>query len=146
MPVFVKLSPNSNINDDLALAAMEGGATGVTTTNSMHSLQNSSGALNPYPAVGSQSHTSFGGMAGAPIRPIALRIASSISQQPAFKGEIMASGGIISSLDAFSFFYFSKAKSVQIGSAVQEYGFNIIEDLTTGLKALLYVNGRKDLM
>ena len=103
-------------------------------------------SMDPYPAVGKNKHVYYGGAAGSVLRPIALRVASTIANNPDLKGiNIMATGGIINSQHALAYTLYGGASVYQICSAVQEQDFSIINDLTTGLKALLYLSKREDL-
>jgi dihydropyrimidine dehydrogenase (NADP+) len=70
-----------------------GGATGVTATNTVSGLMgvNSKGVA--WPNIGKDQKTTYGGVSGNAIRPIALRAVSAISNGlPGFP--IMAAGGI----------------------------------------------------
>ncbi len=51
-PVFVKLSPNSTITEEISLATLKAGGMGVSATNTMYSFMDPDTAMNPYPAVG----------------------------------------------------------------------------------------------
>jgi len=51
-PVFIKITPNWAYADELSIAAMEGGAAGVTLTNTMPSLMDPNPEGNPWPRVG----------------------------------------------------------------------------------------------
>jgi dihydropyrimidine dehydrogenase (NADP+) len=144
-PVFIKMSPNSSINEEIAMAAQTGGATGVTTTNTMLSLMDPTGDGLPYPKVGKAQHTHYGGACGSILRPISLRVAAQVSEIPGFKLEMMATGGIISAEHAMAYLYYSGCKVFQVCSAIQEHDFTIIRDLSTGLRTLLYMLERKDL-
>jgi dihydroorotate dehydrogenase len=76
--------------------------------------------MDPYPAVGPQKHTSYGGAAGSILRPIAMRVASSIANNPDLKNaNIMATGGIINAQHALAYTKFGGASVYQICSAVQ---------------------------
>ena len=105
----------------------------------MYSLMDPEGAKTPYPAVGKKQHTYFGGATGPLIRPIALRVATTISQMEDFNLDIMATGGIVNAQHALAFTRFGGASVYQICSAVQEHDFSVVNDLSTGLKALIYL-------
>lgn len=51
-PIFVKLSPNSTIIDQITLAVLKAGGVGVSATNTMYSFMDPDNSLEPYPAVG----------------------------------------------------------------------------------------------
>jgi dihydroorotate dehydrogenase len=147
VPVFIKLSPNSTINEKIAEHVKKAGGAGVSATNTMYSLMDPDPNMDPYPAVGKNKHTYYGGAAGSVLRPIALRVASTIANNPLLKGmNIMATGGIINAQHALAYTMFGGASVYQICSAVQEQDFSIINDLSTGLRALLYLSQRKDLI
>ncbi len=81
------------------------------------------------------------------MRPIALRVAASINNHPDLKAaELMATGGIINSQHALAYAKFGRCAVFQIASAVQEQDFTIIQDLNSGLRALLYLTKRQDLI
>jgi dihydroorotate dehydrogenase len=113
----------------------------------MFSFMDPDNSMIPYPAVGIEKETFFGGACGSILRPIALRVATNIANDPKLKkAELMATGGIINSYHALSYAKFGRCSVFQIASAVQEQDFSIIQDLNSGLKALLYLTQRKDLM
>jgi dihydroorotate dehydrogenase len=147
VPVFVKLSPNSTLNETIAKHVQMAGGAGVSATNTMFSFMDPDQNMDPYPAVGKNKHVYYGGAAGSVLRPIALRVASTIANNPDLKGiNIMATGGIINAQHALAYTMFGGASVYQICSAVQEQDFSIINDLSTGLRALLYLSQRKDLV
>jgi dihydropyrimidine dehydrogenase (NADP+) len=145
-PVFVKLSPNSTITDQITLSVLKAGGVGVSATNTMYSFMDPDNSLEPYPAVGPKHETFFGGGCGSFLRPIALRVATQLANNPHLDAaEIMATGGIISAHHALSYAKFGRCSVFQIASAVQEQDFSIIQDLNTGLRAALYLTQRDDL-
>ena len=58
---------------------------GVSATNTMYSFMDPGPDMNPYPAVGKQKQTFFGGACGSVLRPIALRVATNIANDPSLK-------------------------------------------------------------
>jgi hypothetical protein len=58
----------------------------------------------------------------------------------------MATGGIVNAQHALAYTKYGGASVYQICSAVQEQDFSIINDLNSGLKALLYMSKRTDLI
>ena len=74
IPVFAKLTPNVTDIREIAQAAREGGATGVTAINTVSSLMGIKADGNAWPAVGQEKRTTYGGMSGNATRPIALRV------------------------------------------------------------------------
>lgn len=102
-----------------------GGADGVTATNTVAGLMGLKANGIAWPAVGSQQRTSYGGVSGNAIRPIALRAVSAIKKAfPSFP--ILATGGIDSADTALQFLH-AGANVVQICSAVQNQDFTVIQ-------------------
>ncbi|XP_030852787.1 dihydropyrimidine dehydrogenase [NADP(+)] [Strongylocentrotus purpuratus] len=143
IPFFAKLTPNVTNILDIARAAKEGNADGVTATNTVSGLMGLKASSNAWPAVGKQKKTTYGGVSGNAIRPIALKAVSVIANNlPGFP--ILATGGIDSAESALQFLH-AGASAVQVCSAIQNQDFTLIEDYVTGLKALLYLNSLDDL-
>lgn len=70
-----------------------GGADGVTATNTVSGLMGLRGSSVAWPAVGKEQKTTYGGVSGNAIRPIALRAVSAIANSlPGFP--ILATGGL----------------------------------------------------
>jgi dihydroorotate dehydrogenase len=51
-PVFVKLSPNSTITEQITASTLKAGGQGVSATNTMFSFMDPDHDMTPYPAVG----------------------------------------------------------------------------------------------
>ncbi|XP_057298871.1 dihydropyrimidine dehydrogenase [NADP(+)]-like [Hydractinia symbiolongicarpus] len=138
IPFFAKLTPNVTNIVDIATAAKEGGADGVTATNTVSGLMHLNVDGSPWPGVGKSKRTTYGGVSGNAIRPIALRAVSAVARAlPGFP--ILATGGIDSADSALQFLH-AGASVVQICSAVQNQDFTLISDYTTGLQCLLYMS------
>ncbi|XP_038601220.1 dihydropyrimidine dehydrogenase [NADP(+)] [Tachyglossus aculeatus] len=143
IPFFAKLTPNVTDIVSIATAAYEGGADGVTATNTVSGLMGLRADGTPWPAVGAEKKTTYGGVSGTAIRPIALRAVSAIARSlPGFP--ILATGGIDSAESGLQFLH-SGASVLQVCSAVQNQDFTVIEDYCTGLKALLYLKSIEEL-
>lgn len=92
IPFFAKLTPNVTDITEIARAAKEGGADGVTAINTVSGLMHINGDASAWPAVGDKKRTTYGGLSGSMIRPMALRAVSAISKAlPGFP--ILATGG-----------------------------------------------------
>lgn len=93
IPFFAKLTPNVTDITSIARAAYEGKADGVTATNTVSGLMGLSGSGSAWPAVGLEQRTTYGGVSGLAIKPIALRAVTAIAKEiPGFP--ILATGGI----------------------------------------------------
>ncbi|KAK6484698.1 dihydropyrimidine dehydrogenase [Huso huso] len=143
IPFFAKLTPNVTNIVDIATAAQEGGADGVTATNTVSGLMGLRADGTPWPAIGGVKRTTYGGVSGNAIRPIALRAVSAIARAlPGFP--ILATGGIDSAESGLQFLH-AGASVLQVCSAIQNQDFTLIQDYCTGLKALLYLQSLEQL-
>jgi len=71
IPFFAKLTPNVTDITKIAKAAQDGGATGVTAINTISGLMGLSSQGNPWPGVGKEKRTTYGGVSGSATRPVA---------------------------------------------------------------------------
>ncbi|KAG0712279.1 Dihydropyrimidine dehydrogenase [NADP(+)] [Chionoecetes opilio] len=141
IPFFAKLTPNVTNIVVIATAAKEGGADGVTATNTVSGLMGLRPDGSAWPSIGKEKKTTYGGVSGNAIRPIVLRAVTAIGRAlPDFP--ILATGGI-DSADAGLQFLMGGASALQVCSSVQNQDFTVIEDYLLGLKALLYLNTLK---
>ena len=93
IPFFAKLTPNVTDILRIAMAAKEGKADGVTATNTVSGLMGIRSDSTAWPSVGSKKLTTYGGVSGNAIRPIALRAVTHIANHmPGYP--ILATGGI----------------------------------------------------
>ncbi|CAJ0935553.1 unnamed protein product, partial [Mesorhabditis belari] len=143
IPFFPKMTPNITDIRAIARGAKEGGADGVTATNTVSTLMHLNADGTAWPKVGGDTRTTYGGMSGSAIRPIALKAVSAISNDmPGFP--VLATGGIESAETGLEFLM-AGASILQVCSAVQNQDFTVIQDYCTGLRALLYLRGIKAL-
>lgn len=143
IPFFAKLTPNVTSIVTIARAAYEGQADGVTATNTVSGLMGLKGEGEAWPNIGKAKRTTYGGVSGNAIRPIALRAVSAIARElPGFP--VLATGGI-DSADAGLQFLHAGASVLQVCSAIQNQDFTLIDDYVTGLKALLYLKSLDEL-
>ncbi|XP_075219147.1 dihydropyrimidine dehydrogenase su(r) [Lycorma delicatula] len=143
IPFFVKLTPNITDIVLIAKAAYEGKASGVSAINTVSGLMGLKGDGSPWPGIGKEKLTTYGGISGGAVRPMGLRAVSAISRiLPGFP--IMGIGGIDSADTAIQFLKCG-ASVLQVGSAVQNQDFTLIEDYVTGLKAHLYLQSLEDM-
>ena len=140
IPVLAKLTPNVARMSPAAEAAMRGGADGIAAINTIKSII----GVNPHtyisaPAVHGMS--AVGGYSGNAVKPIALRFIAELGQNPKLAGmHISAMGGIETWTDALEFILMG-AGSIQITTAVMQYGYRIIDDLKEGLNYYLAEKG-----
>ena len=92
LPLLAKLSPNTFEIVDVAGAALEAGATGLTLVNTL--LGFGIDATGRRPVLGAGN----GGLSGAPIKPVALRAVHDVSR--AYPGvPVIGTGGVTSGED-----------------------------------------------
>ena len=138
-PVLVKLTPNTGDITEPGLAAMAGGADGVSLINTIKSLIGVDlDRMVPLPRVGQRS--SNGGYCGPAVKPIALHMVAALAKAPGFQLPISGIGGISSWRDAAEFLALG-ATNVQVCTAVMHHGYRIIEDLCEGLSEFLDAQG-----
>ena len=135
-PLIVKLTPNVEDMIPFAIAAKMAGCDGIAAINTILSITNVNlETLSPEPAIRGKS--SLGGYSGTAIRPIALRFISDLSGCKELDGlHLTAMGGVENWEDALEFLLLG-AGSVQITTAVMQYGYRIIDDLIFGLKGYM---------
>jgi len=140
IPVLAKLTPNVARMSPAAEAAKRGGADGIAAINTIKSIT----GINPHtyvsaPAVHGMS--AVGGYSGNAVKPIALRFIAELGQNPALAGmHLSAMGGIENWSDALEFILLG-AGSIQVTTAVMQYGYRIIDDLKAGLNYYLAEKG-----
>ena len=115
-----------------AEAAVRGGADGIAAINTIKSII----GVNAHTYVSSPAvhgMSAVGGYSGNAVKPIALRFIAELGQNAAMKGKhISGMGGIETWADALEFILLG-AGSIQVTTAVMQYGYRIIDDLVTGL-------------
>lgn len=136
IPVLAKLTPNVAVMSPAAEAAKRGGADGISAINTIKSII----GVSPYicvsaPAVKGMSAVC--GYSGSAVKPIALRFISELGQNEALSGlHLSGMGGIETWRDALEFILMG-AGSLQVTTAVMQYGYLIIDDLKAGLNYYL---------
>lgn len=109
LPHFVKLSPNTFEIVDIARAAIDAGAHGLTLVNTV--LGFAIDAESRAPVLGAGN----GGLSGAPIKPVALRAVHDVTQ--ALPGvPVIGTGGVTSGEDAVEMLL-AGASAVGVGTA-----------------------------
>ncbi|SFI35230.1 dihydropyrimidine dehydrogenase (NAD+) subunit PreA [Pseudobutyrivibrio sp. OR37] len=136
IPVLAKLTPNVATMSPAAEAAFRGGADGIAAINTIKSVI----GVSPYtfvsaPAVKGKS--ALGGYSGNAVKPIALRFIAELGQNKTINGlHISGMGGIETWRDSLEFILLG-AGSIQVATAVMQYGYRIIDDLKAGLNYYL---------
>lgn len=115
-PIIVKLSPNAENIQEMAVACVEGGADGLSLVNTFNAL-----AIDIYNRKPIFNNVRAG-LSGPCIKPIALRMVHEVSQVVSVP--IIGIGGIMTAEDAIEFIM-AGASAIQVGS-----GNFIKQDLT----------------
>ena len=136
LPILAKMTPNIGNMSVPARAAIRGGANGLAAINTIKSLMNFD--LESFvsgPQVNGK--TSVGGYSGKAVKPIALRFIHELKTDVELSDiPISGMGGIETWKDALEFILLG-CSTVQITTAVMEYGYRIIDDLIEGLTSYM---------
>ena len=140
LPVLAKLTPNIMDVVPVALAAKRGGADGISAINTINSITGVDiESLTAKPSVRGKSIV--GGYSGPAVRPIALRFISDLSRCGELQDmHLSGIGGIETWRDALEFILLG-AGSVQVTTAVMQYGYRIVGDMIEGLTEYMKLKG-----
>ena len=140
LPFMAKMTPNITDMCDPAIASIEGGANGISAINTVKSIIN----LDLDHKVGLpiiDGKSSISGYSGKAVKPIALRFIQQMRSNPKLKDvEISGIGGIETWMDAAEFILLG-AKTLQVTTAIMQYGYRIVEDLCEGLSFYMEEQG-----
>ncbi|MEE3355913.1 MAG: NAD-dependent dihydropyrimidine dehydrogenase subunit PreA [Candidatus Weimeria sp.] len=140
LPILAKMTPNITDMTVPAKAAIEAGADGIAAINTIKSVMNIDlESFASAPSVSGKS--SVGGYSGKAVKPIALRFIQDMKKDPELSGlTISGMGGIETWKDAAEFLTCG-CQTIQITTAVMQYGYRIIDDLIDGLRRYMSRNG-----
>ena len=130
-PVFAKLSPNTDRLVEVARAAVDAGADGLTATNTIRSFPIDVETGRPALSNG------YGGLSGPALKHAALRCVYELSSE--FDVPIMGCGGVAKWEDAVQFML-AGADAVQIGSATIRR-MDVFNDINLGIVSYLERKG-----
>jgi dihydropyrimidine dehydrogenase (NADP+) len=131
IPVWAKMTPNITNIKEPALAAVRGGAHGISAINTILSVIGVDlNTLRPMPTV--EGHTVPGGYSSQAVKPIALRMVSQLALGLPKEISISGIGGIETAHDAIEFLLLG-ASTVQICTGVMLHGVKMIDELQEGL-------------
>jgi dihydropyrimidine dehydrogenase (NAD+) subunit PreA len=133
-PVMVKLTPNVTDIAHVGAMAKKSGADALSAINTILALMGVDlNTLEPKPSV--NGFSTFGGLSGPCVKPIALRCVAQIALGTGLP--ISGIGGITNWRDAVEFLMCG-ATTLQLATAVMYNGYEIIKELVTGLSNYLY--------
>src|ERR1044071_2008265 len=131
IPVITKLTPNVHSVVPTGRSVVKAGTDGLSLINTIQSVTGVDlDTLVPNPNVGGKSV--FGGYCGPAVKPIALKMLTTIAQDDVTsKVPISGIGGISTWKDAVEFMLLG-ASNVQVCTAAMKHGFRIVEDMIEG--------------
>lgn len=129
-PIFVKISPNVPAVGEVALAALEGGADGITAVNTM----------GPGMIINVETRTPVldfkrGGVSGPALRPVAVRCVFDVMAAMRRKGReapIIGVGGVSTGRHALEM-VMAGATAVGIGTGVYQRGIGVFRKVASEL-------------
>ncbi|MEP6674025.1 MAG: NAD-dependent dihydropyrimidine dehydrogenase subunit PreA [Ferruginibacter sp.] len=132
IPVITKLTPNVHSVVPTGKACVEAGTDALSLINTIQSITGIDlNTLVPNPYVAGKSV--YGGYCGPAVKPIALKMLSTISlNETTKKVPISGIGGISTWKDAVEFMLLG-ASNVQVCTAAMKHGFRIVEDMCEGM-------------
>ncbi len=138
LPMMAKMTPNVTDMVPIAKACLEGGADGIATINTIKSICNVDlDKKIGMPIVNGKS--SISGYSGKAVKPVALRFIQQL--RTGIEGvQISGIGGIETWEDAAEFILLG-AKTLQVTTAIMQYGYRIVEDMCNGLSHYLEDQG-----
>lgn len=140
IPFIAKMTPNITNIEVPALAALEGGAAGISAINTIKSITNLDFEnMTGMPVVNGKS--SISGYSGAAIKPIALRfIAQMMKNEIIGKTQMSGIGGIETWRDCVEFLLLG-CRNIQVTTSIMQYGYRIVEDMISGVSHFMDEHG-----
>ncbi len=134
IPVFFKLTPNTQNINVLALAAQEAGAHGLVAVNTLQAMKIDIHSRMPVLT------NVYGGLSGPALKPVGVRCVHSIASDPEIEIPIIGVGGITKWEDAVEYLL-AGASAVQVGTAVTWGNLGIFSGLSKGLSGYMSEKG-----
>lgn len=135
IPVLAKMTPNITHISQPALAAYFANADGIAAINTIKSVTMSHQSM-------VNGKRTISGYSGRAVKPISLRhivelVTNPMLQKAQHTMEYSGIGGIETWRDALDYIQLGCA-NVQVCTAVMQYGYRLIEDLTLGLQTYMH--------
>ncbi len=127
VPVWVKLTPNTDDIVELGLAAQRGGADAIVAINTLKAM--AIDVETGYPILGNK----FGGLSGQAVKPVAVRCVYELSSR--LEIPVIGVGGVGAWEDAVEMIM-AGACAVQVGTALNK-GYSVFQEITEGLSSYL---------
>jgi len=127
IPVIPKMTPNITLMSNPAMGAYFAGADAISAINTIKSVTMDEQA-------GVSGKWTVSGLSGRAVKPIALKFILEMAKNPVMKNvKLSGIGGIETWRDALEFIQLG-CSNLQVCTAVMQYGYRIIDDLTLGLQ------------
>lgn len=132
LPMMAKMTPNITDMVPVAKACLEGGADGISAINTIKSVVNVDlDRKIGLPIINGKS--SISGYSGKAVKPVALRFMQQMRSAEGLHGlAISGIGGIETWEDAAEFILLG-ASTLQVTTAIMQYGYRVVEDMKNGL-------------
>lgn len=134
VPVYAKMTPNITHPTEPAMAAVAGGADGISAINTILCIIGINlETLRPMPTV--EGYSEPGGYSGQAVRPVALRHVMEIARACP-SAAVSGMGGVETAEDAVQFMLVG-AHSVQVCTGAMLQGYEMISTLCEGLASFM---------
>ena len=137
VPLFAKLTPNTNRLLEVAEAAVKGGADGIVAINTLRAMAIDVEARRPILS------NKGGGLSGPAIKPVGVRCIYDLHE--AVGVPLIGVGGVETWQDALEYIM-AGASAVQIGSAIGRRGMGVFAEVNEGLSDYMDRHRVKNLM
>ncbi len=140
IPVIAKMTPNITVMEPAAIAAIKGGAKGISAINTVKSITSMDYEnMTAMPVVNGVS--SISGYSGAACKPIGLRFIANLATCPELAGvHLSGIAGIETWNDALDYMLVG-ARNVQVTTAIMQYGYEIVKDMINGMSHFMDERG-----
>ncbi len=144
LPILAKMTPNITDITIPAVAAINAKADGIAAINTIKCLTGIDlDEMCAKPSINGKCAVS--GYSGKAVKPVALRFISDLAGcRDLFGVPLSGIGGIENWQDALEFIALG-CSIIQVTTAVMQYGYRIIEDMTDGTKRFLSEHGFKSI-
>ena len=143
LPMMAKMTPNITDMVPVAKACLEGGADGIAAINTIKSILNVDlDRKIGLPIINGKS--SISGYSGKAVKPVALRFVQQL--RDGIPGVPISGIGGIETWEVAAVFILLGSTTLQITTAVMQYGYRIIDDLKNGLEHYMEEQGVDSLM